>query len=109
MKILQELEPVARARQLRHTFVQGADGKHYKVLTSRLYGFSVGPEFATHETSVELVNPQGGRRALVQPFLKRFFDEPEALAFHQEILDKFDETLRLNAPAKPPEKKAAEA
>ena len=101
MKLLQELPLVERARQLRHTFVQGADENHYKILTFKLYGFKVSPEFSTCETNVEEVNEKGGRRVLVQPLIKRFFREDEALAFHQELLDKFDEILRL----KPPEKK----
>ena len=98
MKILQELPLVERARQLRHTFVQGLDGKYYKVLTFKLYDFHSAPEFATHETNVEEVNERGGRTVLVQPLIKRFFREDEALAFHQELLEKFDETLRLKAP-----------
>ena len=105
MKILQELPLVAKARQLRHTFVQGADEKHYKVITFKLYDFKVAPEFATHEVNVEEVNANGGRTVLVQPLIKRFFREDEALAFHQELLEKFDETLRLKAP----EKKEAKA
>ena len=105
MKILQELPLVERARQLRHTFVQGADEKHYKVLTFRLYPFKAPPEFATHETNVEETNDHGGRTVLVQPLIKRFFREDEALAFHQELLEMFDETLRLKAP----EKKEAKA
>jgi hypothetical protein len=105
MRILQELPLVARARQLRHTFVQGADEKHYKVLTFKLYDFFSPPEFATHETNVEEVNERGGRTVLVQPLIKRFFNEAEAVAFHQELLEKFDETLRL----KPPEKKEHKA
>jgi hypothetical protein len=100
MKILQELPLVERARQLRHTFVQGADEKHYKVLTFKLYNFKSPPEFATHETNVEEVNERGGRTVLVQPLIKRFFREDEALSFHQELLEKFDETLRLKAPEK---------
>jgi len=105
MKVLQELPLVERARQLRHTFVEGLDGKHYKVLTFKLYDFSVSPEFATHETNVEEVNERGGRTVLMQPLIKRFFREDEAMAFHQELLEKFDETLRL----KTPEKKDAKA
>ena len=105
MKVLQELPLVERARQLRHTFVEGLDGKRYKVLTFKLYEFSVSPEFATHETNVEEVNERGGRTVLVQPLIKRFFREDEALAFHQQLLEKFDETLRLKAP----EKKEAKA
>ncbi len=100
MRIVEELVPVGRARQLRHTFVQGADGNHYKILTMRLYDFPTGPEFATHETSVTRVNELGARRDLVQPFLKRFFSEREALDFHQDLLERFDETLRLNPPPK---------
>ena len=109
VQILQELEPVVRARQLRHTFVQGADGRHYKVVTFRLYEFPAGPEFATHETNVERVEAGGGRRSLAQPFLKRFFDEKEALAFHQKLLDGFDEILGLKPAAKPEDKKPAGA
>jgi hypothetical protein len=105
MKILQELPLVERARQLRHTFVQGLDGKHYKILTFKLYDFTSPPEFSTHETNVEEVNDHGGRTVLVQPLIKRFFREEEAVAFHQELLEKFDETLRLKAP----EKKEAKA
>ena len=100
MKILQELPLVQRARQLRHTFVQGADEKHYKILTFALYDFKAPPEFATHETNVEETNENGGRTVLVQPLIKRFFREEEAMAFHQELLEKFDETLRLKAPEK---------
>ena len=106
MKILQELPLVERARQLRHTFVEGLDGKHYKVLTFKLYDFKSPPEFATHETNVEETNETGGRQVLVQPLIKRFFREDEAMAFHQELLEKFDETLRLKAPEKKEEKKA---
>jgi hypothetical protein len=100
MRLIQELPLVARARQLRHTFVQGADEKHYKILTFKLYDFKSPPEFATHETNVEEVNERGGRTVLVQPLLKRFFHEEEALAFHSELLEKFDEVLRLKAPEK---------
>jgi hypothetical protein len=107
MKILQELPLVARARQLRHTFVEGADEKRYKVLTFKLYDFKVAPEFATHEVNVEEVNDNGGRTVLVQPLLKRFFREEEAVAFHQEVLETFDRLLNLKAPEKK-EHKAAE-
>ena len=111
MKLLEELPLVGRARQLRHTFVQGADEKHYKVLTFALYDFSAPPEFATHETNVEIVNEKGARFVLDQPLLKRFFNEDEAMAYHQELLEQFDETLNLMAPEKkehkPVEKKAA--
>jgi len=109
MKILQELPLVARARQLRHTYVQGLDEKHYKVLTFKLYDFKAPPEFPTHETNVEETNEQGGRTVLVQPLIKRFFREEEAVAFHQELLEKFDETLRLKAPEKKEEKPAKAA
>ena len=105
MKVLQELPLVERARQLRHTYVEGLDGKRYKILTFKLYEFPVSPEFATHETNVEEVNERGGRQVLVQPLIKRFFREDEALSFHQQLMEKFDETLRLKAP----EKKEAKA
>ena len=105
MRLIQELPLIKRARQLRHTFLQGADEKHYKILTFALYDFKAPPEFATHETNVEEVNDHGGRTVLIQPLIKRFFREEEAIAFHQELLEKFDETLRLKAP----EKKEAKA
>ena len=97
---------MARARQLRHTFVQGADEKYYKILTFRLYDFKVPPEFATHETNVEEVNEKGARYVLVQPLIKRFFSEKEALDFHQELLDNFDTLLNLKAPEKKEHKAA---
>ena len=106
MKILQELPLVAQARQLRHTFVQGLDEKHYKVITFKLYDFKAPPEFATHETNVEEVNDHGGRTVLIQPLIKRFFREDEAVAFHQEVLEKFDQILRLKAPEKKEHKAA---
>ena len=108
MKILQELPLVARARQLRHTFVQGADEKHYKIITFALYDFKPSPEFATHETNVEETNEKGGRTVLVQPLIKRFFNEAEALAFHQTLIETFDQALRLKAPEKKEHKPAAE-
>ena len=106
MKLLQELPLVERARQLRHTYVEGLDGKHYKILTFKLYDFAVSAEFSTHETNVEEVNEHGGRTVLFQPLIKRFFREDEALAFHQELLEKFDETLRLKVPEKKEHKAA---
>ena len=105
MRLIQELPLIKRARQLRHTFLQGADEKHYKILTFKLYDFKAPPEFATHETNVEEVNERGARTVLVQPLIKRFFREDEAMGFHQELLEKFDETMRLKAP----EKKEAKA
>jgi len=109
MKILKELPLVEQARQLRHTFVQGADENYYKILTFRLYGFPVPPEFATHETNVEEVNEHGGRTVLVQPLIKRFFREDEALSFHQDLLESFDQTLNLKAPEKKEHKPAEKA
>ena len=108
MNILQELPLVERARQLRHTFVQGVDESHYKILTFKLYGFKVSPEFSTYETNVEEVNETGGRTVLVQPLIKRFFAEAEALTFHQELIETFDTALRLKAPEKKEHKPAAE-
>ena len=106
MQILEELPLVARARQLRHTFVQGADEKHYKIITFKLYDFLPSPEFATHETNVEIVNDKGDRFVLDQPLLKRFFNEEEATTFHQELLETFDEILNLKAPEKKEHKPA---
>ena len=100
MKILEELPLIARARQLRHTHVLGADEVHYKILTFKLYDFAAAREFATHEVNVEQTNDNGGRTVLVQPLIKRFFREDEALAFHQELLESFDKTLNLKVPEK---------
>ncbi len=102
MRIVQELPPVGRARQLRHTLVQGIDGKHYKILTFGLYDFPAPPECATHETNVTEVDEKGVRRMLVQPLLRRFFRPEEALAFHEELAANFDALLNLKAPAAPP-------
>ena len=109
MKILKELPLVEQARQLRHTFVQGVDEKYYKILTFRLYSFAPPAEFATHETNVEEVNEGGGRTVLVQPLIKRFFREDEALSFHQDLLESFDKTLNLKAPEKKEHKPAEKA
>ena len=106
MNVIKEMEPNGRARQLRHTFVKGADNKHYKILTFKLYDFTASPEFATHETNVEEVNEKGARFVLVQPLIKRFFEETEAMTFHQDLLDKFDAVLNLKAPEKKEQKKA---
>ncbi len=98
MKLLQELPLVDRARQLRHTFVQGKDGKHYKILTFQLYEKPPPREFPNWETNVEEVNEKGARFVLMQPLIRRFFDQAEALAFHQTLVDTFDETLKLKEP-----------
>ena len=108
MNVIQELSLVERARQLRHTFVQGKDHKHYKILTFQLYEKIPPPEFANWETNVEEVNEKGQRFALVQPLLRRFFSREEALAFHQKLLDGFDEMLKLKEP-EPKHKPAAKA
>lgn len=96
-KILEEGKPEWE-RVLRHTFVQGRDGKHYKVITFQLYDMAPPPEFPNWEVNVEETNDRGKRTVLVQPLLKRFFDRQVALDFHQKLLDSFDDTLKLQEP-----------
>ncbi|MBI2932059.1 MAG: hypothetical protein HYY16_10455 [Planctomycetes bacterium] len=99
VRIIEELTPEWQ-RVLRHTFVQGRDGKHYKIITFQLYEKTPPPEFPNWEVNVEEVDERGKRRVLVQPVLKRFFDKKFALDFHQRLLDGFDEALHLPEPKK---------
>lgn len=108
MKLLQELPLVPRARQMRHTFVQGRDNNYYKILTFRLYDKTPPPEFPNWETNVEQVDERGARRVLVQPLMRRFFNKDEAVAFHQRLFDHFDEMMHLPEPEPPKEHKKAE-
>lgn len=96
-KILEEL-PAEWERVLRHTFVQGRDGKHYKIITFQLYDKTPPPEFPNWEVNVEETNEKGKRQVLVQPLLKRFFDRKVALDFHEKLLAEFDDTLKLQEP-----------
>ena len=82
MRLIQELPLVARARQLRHTFVQGADEKHYKILTFKLYDFKSPPEFATHDARSQ--NYKSAYAMVAEEMLKR------TSAFWLEALEKGD-------------------
>jgi len=108
VKILEELKPEWE-RVLRHTYVQGRDGKHYKVLTVQLYDKQPPPEFPNWEVNVEETDDRGKRRVLVQPVLKRFFDKKLALDFHGKLLETFDDFLHLVEPKKEEHKPAAKA
>lgn len=110
MKILEELAP-EWTRVLRHTYVQGRDGKRYKVITFQLYDRQPPPEFPNWEVNVEETDERGKRRVLIQPVLKRFFDRKLALDFHDKLLESFDEFLRLPEPKEEhkPAPKAAQA
>jgi len=112
VRIIEECAPEWE-RVLRHTFVEGRDGKHYKVITFQLYERTPPPEFPNWEVNVEETNERGKRTVLVQPLVKRFFDRKVALDFHQRLLDGFDEILKLPEPKehkpKPAEAKPAEA
>jgi hypothetical protein len=104
MKVIEELKPEWEG-VLRHTFVQGRDGNHYKVITIRLYGGSPAPEFPNWEVNVEETDERGKRRSLSQPVIKRFFDRGKALEFHAKLVETFDDFLHLaepKAPAVPP-------
>ncbi|MBI4564648.1 MAG: hypothetical protein HY716_08170 [Planctomycetes bacterium] len=108
MKVIEELKP-AFDRQLRHTWVQGRDGKSYKILTLQLYDTPPPLEFPNWEVSVVEVNEHGAFRTLVQPLLKRFFEKNRALDFHDRLLDTFDEFLKLPEAKKEEHKKPAPA
>jgi len=108
VKILEELAP-EWAEVLRHTFVQGRDGKHYKIITFRLYPTTPPPEFPNWEVNVEETDERGKRRVLVQPVLKRFFDQKVALDFHAKLMDGFDDYLHLAEPKEEHKPKAGEA
>jgi len=94
MKVIEELA-LKHARQLRHTLVQGRDGNHYRIYTFQLYDFEPPAEFANFEVNVQQCEPDGSFKVLIQPFLKRFFKKGLALDLHQQLLDGFDELLKL--------------
>jgi len=108
MKILEELKS-EHPLQLRHTFVVARDTKHYKVITLQLYAKKPPAEFPNWEVNVQEVDERGKWRVLLQPLLKRFFDPRKAAEFHQELLEKFDDFLKLQEPVKKGEHKKAEA
>ena len=97
-KIIREEPPKKHARQIRHTFVQGQDGKHYKVITFGLYDWEPEPEFHRFETNVQECDERGKWRVLVQPLLKRFFKQEHAEKFHDQLLQHFDQVLKLPVP-----------
>ncbi len=107
MKLIEELSP-SWVRVLRHTYVQGRDGNHYKIITFQLYESQPPAEFPNWEVNVEQTDERGARRVLVQPVLKRFFDKKLALDFHSKLLEGFDEFLHLPEP-KEEHKPAAKA
>ena len=104
MKIVEELAPEFD-RQLKHTWVKGRDEKDYKILTLQLYDKLPPPEFPNWEVSVVEVDERGKIRTLVQPMLKRFFDRKVALDFHRNLLETFDQALKIPEPAKKEEHK----
>ncbi len=109
MKLVEEMKP-DYDRQLRHTWVIGRDTNNYKIQTLQLYDFTPPPEFPNWEVSVEQTDERGKRRVLVLPVLKRFFDKRLALDFHQQLMEEFDDFLKLPEPKKDEHKpKAAEA
>jgi hypothetical protein len=106
MRVIDEVKP-EWDRVLRHTFVQGRDTRHYKVVTFQLYDKQPPPEFPNWEVNVEETDDRGRRRVLIQPVLKRFFDKKIALDFHTKLLETFDDFLHLVEPKKEEHKPAA--
>lgn len=100
MKVIKEIPP-KHSRQLKHTMVQGRDGKFYKILTQQLYERQPRGEFSNFETNVQEVEENGSYKVLFTPFLKRFATKEEAIAMHERILDDFDNILKLKEPEKP--------
>jgi len=98
MEVLRELDP-RPPRQLRHTMVRGRDGRCYKVLTHQLYDRTPPPEFHNFEVNVQQVQENGGFKELNVPFYQRFYDKAKAMQAHDRLLEKFDDTLALEAPA----------
>lgn len=97
MKVIEELA-LKHDRQLRHTLVEGRDGKFYKIYTFQLYDTAPPAEFPNFEINVQEVQEDGAFDVLVQPFLKRFFKKELAVDMHQQLLDDFDEMLKLDQP-----------
>ena len=108
MKLVEEMK-AEFDRQLRHTWVVGRDAQNYKILTLQLYDFTPPPEFPNWEVSVEQVDERGKRRVLVLPVLKRFFDKRLAIEFHQQLMESFDDFLKLIEPKKEEHKPKAGA
>lgn len=96
-RIVREEPLVERARQLRHTLVQGRDSRFYRVITFKLYDLEPAPEFHRFETNVQECEENGTFRVLVQPLLKRFYRQEHAVKFHAELLEHFDSVLNLQA------------
>ncbi len=96
--IIREEDLVEQARQLRHTFVQGRDGRHFRVITFKLYEFEVPQEFHRFETNVQECDDRAKYQVLVQPLLKRFYREDHALKFHEQLLEHFDRVLKIPEP-----------
>lgn len=97
MKILEELD--LKTRQLRHTLVQGRNGKFFKVLTYQLYDATPPPEFHNFEVNVMECDARGRFRELNVPYYARFFSKEEALKHHEEVLANFDTLLQLEEAA----------
>ena len=94
MKILKE-EPLRNQRQFKHDFVQGRDGKFYKILTFQLYDAAPPPEFQNFEVNIQEVSAGGTFKELIVPHMKRFFTKQEALTHHEMLLVKMDDVLEL--------------
>jgi hypothetical protein len=107
MKVVRE-EPLAHSRQLRHTLVQGRDGKYYKIYTFQLYDTPPTAEFPLYEVSVTEVDASGRYRILVQLLLKRFYEKEDALKQHEALLEGGDDLLGLKAPEKGKKEEGAE-
>lgn len=105
MRIIKDLE-LDHKKKLKHTFVQGADGNYYKILTFKLYEIDTGPEFARYEVNIQQVDENTTFRKLIVPHFSRFMTAEEALAYHQKVLDNFDSILQLKSPETKEHKKS---
>ena len=94
MKIISETPP-KYSRQLRHTIVEGGNGKFYAILTQQLYDRQPHPEFPNYEVAVNETDINGKFKVLVGIYLKRFCAKEDAVATYQKILDNFDELLNI--------------
>lgn len=97
MKVVEEVRP-RYDRQIKHTLIQARNGVYYKILTHQLYDRTPPSEFHNFEVNVQQVDEHGKYRELIVPYFRRYYSRDEALAHHQFLLEKFDETLAIEEP-----------
>lgn len=94
MRIIKELKS-DNSKKLKHTLVQATDEHFYKILTFKLYEIETGPEFSQYEVNIQQVEQDETFTKLVVPHFRRFMTKQEALDYHQEVLDKFEQLLGI--------------